>query len=208
MRAAPVRQPAPLGVNSPALMELVGDRPERGVFLDAEHATPDQQVGQVGRFDPTTGQGLAVRGEPGRVVGGVRGPDPVGGRAAADVGVPVQAQPVEQHGQGVRGGPLLVRRLAVFVGQLVPQVVLQAAQADRRQAAAPGQAVERVRGSVGGVRVRGGQLGQRGVDPRVAAVEPGLGHRVAARPQHCLYLRPEPHQQGWLRAGGQPMTPP
>ena len=98
------------------LLEVVSDGPERGVFLDAEHPAPDQQVGQVGRFDATAGQGLAVGGEPGRVVDGVRGAHPVGGRAAAGVGVPGQAQPVEQGGQGVGGGPLLVRGLAVFSG--------------------------------------------------------------------------------------------
>jgi hypothetical protein len=35
------------------LFEVVGDGPEGGVFLDAEHTTPGQQVGQVGRFDAT-----------------------------------------------------------------------------------------------------------------------------------------------------------
>ena len=31
-----------------------------------------------------------------------------------------------------------------------------------------------------------------------------VAHRaVAGEPQHFLYLRAEPHQQGWLRPGGQ-----
>jgi hypothetical protein len=182
--------------------EVVGDRPERGVFLDAEEATPGQQVGQVGRFDATSGQGLAVRGEPGVVGGGVGGQHLVGGRSAAGVGVPGPAQAVEQHTEGLRGGSVLGQWPAVLVRQVVPQELLQSAQADGRQTAAPGQGGEPVRGPLGGGRVVGGECGQRRVDDRVAGVEPSRGHRASARPQHCLYLRPEPHQQGWLRVGG------
>ncbi len=112
------------------LFEMVGDGPERGVFLDAEQATPDQHAGQVGRLNSAAGEGVAVGGEPGLVVGGPRGEHLLGGRAAAGVGMVGHAQPVEQDAQGVGGGPLVDREFAVFERHLVPQVVLQAAQAD------------------------------------------------------------------------------
>jgi len=186
---------------------VVGQGPERGVFLDAEHPTPCQQAGDVGWFDPAALQGLAVGGDPGfRAAGVVGGQDAVGDRAAAGIGVAGEPDPVEQPAQRLRDLPVFLKGNGEFAGQLVPEELLHAAQADDLQALPPGQRPERGLRLVRGDRVGGRQVGQRGVDRLVPGVEGcGVGH-VRTDPQHCLYFRAEPHQHRWFRAGGQAIS--